>query len=328
MAPAVYSRKRQRALERSTLANSAVPPCDKDSTTPWNDADEEASSPHCPLQEHAAVDLRDARPHPRVDGEVPRASTSPQPRKRRWVQLHLDAGQRDLSHRTCAVCDMVYAPGAPGDNALHRRVHARAVAARRRPPQLDCPKVSVGRVVATPPGARVIAVRPGDDGRAKRWIQRVDAYVARQIGELAPGTADSLDKSHWLAMLYVSKEHRSVDGYAFFEQASNVRRATVSSDGMCLTKTPFQATGKTLCGVRRVWVAPACRRGGIATMLLNLARTYFHADGRVIPQNMFAFTAPTQVGAFLALNFVHKNSGNVLTIYNPPAFFSSPQDGN
>jgi GNAT superfamily N-acetyltransferase len=213
---------------------------------------------------------------------------------------------------------MVYAPGALGDNELHRRVHARAVAARGRPPQLDCPKVAVGRVVATPPGARVIAVRPGDDGRAKRWVQRVDAYVARQMGEVAHAAADSLDKSLWLAMLHVSNEQRIVDGYAFFEPASTVRPATVSSDGICTAQTSFQDTAKTWCGVRRVWVAPACRRSGIATMLLNLARTNFHADGRVIPQDMFVFTAPTQVGAFLALKFVHDNKGNDLIIYNPP----------
>ena len=38
-------------------------------------------------------------------------------------QTHLDFGQKNFSYTTCSVCDMVYCPGDPTDEAMHASQH-------------------------------------------------------------------------------------------------------------------------------------------------------------------------------------------------------------
>jgi hypothetical protein len=40
-------------------------------------------------------------------------------------QLFLDFGQKNFSSRTCSVCNMVYCPGLPEEELMHRREHKR-----------------------------------------------------------------------------------------------------------------------------------------------------------------------------------------------------------
>jgi GNAT superfamily N-acetyltransferase len=248
--------------------------------------------------------------------EPSRDAAADPPQKRRWVQLHLDAGQRDLSHCACAECGMVYAPGAPGDNALHRSVHARIVADRDRPPQLVTPDSGIGQRVASPPRARVLAVRHLDTGHARRWVQRADAYVASQIGDSGL-TVQYFETSCWVALLYVSLEQRLVDGYLLLERVTTQRQAKISSEGVSTVETSSRHLRGNFCGVRRIWVAPACRRRGIASTLLEQARMFFGTDGQVLSREGLVFTTPTRAGALLALSFMRGRGEGTLGVYEP-----------
>lgn len=104
-------------------------------------------------------------------------ATNEQPTRAKLQQTFLDFGQRDFDRKTCKVCGMVYAPGVPADEKLHKQVHAKAVA----------PKIvrvwADARVVAQTPSMRIVSVL-SDDPQAtwRRVASAVDA-AAEALGE-------------------------------------------------------------------------------------------------------------------------------------------------
>lgn len=61
--------------------------------------------------------------------QLPADSRRSQSRKRKkanskeLTQLYLDFGQKDFDSKTCSVCHMMYCPGLPKEELLHRRFH-------------------------------------------------------------------------------------------------------------------------------------------------------------------------------------------------------------
>ena len=57
---------------------------------------------------------------------APDRALPPADRKPALRQSFLDLGQRNFHLVKCPVCSMVYAPGQPEDEALHRQFHGRS----------------------------------------------------------------------------------------------------------------------------------------------------------------------------------------------------------
>jgi N-acetyltransferase len=303
MSSVVYSRKRLRALKRAVAAPK-VP-----------------AAPAAPTSTPDTVSSAIFGTAGMAKSPSTFAKRVPKRPRSAWTQLHIDAGQRDISQRTCGGCGMVYAPGAPDDDALHRAFHAREAVGKGRPKCLAFSGWKAERVVSSDAQGRVIAVRPSDDAKHLSRVAAVDEYVALQLGgrvdaddghaadRIVPLGHDAKNQngvsgSAWLALLYISRDLKSVEGYVLAERVVTARTIQLSSDGMATAHEGAAALTGALCGVRRVWVAPHVRRRGIASKLLNAARENVIC-AHVVPHRHVVFTTPTQAGARFALAFIH-----------------------
>jgi len=205
----------------------------------------------------------------------------------RFKQLHLDAGQSDFGHATCARCGMVYARGEDEDERLHAAFHA----ALLEPPAFRgwAAERVAWRCAAAPP-RRVLHVAPGDP--AAHWAR------VRALGDVA-AAALGLPPS-WLlqagahAFIAVSAAGR-VEGLLVAEALAEARRLLPGCAVLRCQRQPQPAGG----GVRAVWVHPAHRRAGTARRLLDAARAGLLA-GAVLPRELLAFSQPTPEGRALA----------------------------
>jgi DNA mismatch repair ATPase MutL len=64
------------------------------------------------------------------DNEKDKVKTEQQKKAKPLTQMYLDYGQRVFDWQVCALCEMVYAPGVPADEAAHRKHHKRALQRR------------------------------------------------------------------------------------------------------------------------------------------------------------------------------------------------------
>jgi ESCO1/2 acetyl-transferase len=168
---------------------------------------------------------------------------------------------------------------------------------------------------------RIVAVRQADDPKHLERVTAVDEYVSMQLGSQISGSRSDVGhrivmKGHgtqngangrnadWLALLYVSRNRRVIDGYVLSERVASACEVRLASDGVAIASTNAAPLVGALCGVRRIWVAPNARRRGIASMLLDAARQNI-VYAYHVPRSHVVFTTPTQVGALFALSYVY-----------------------
>lgn len=240
--------------------------------------------------------------HALSEAAAPPPTRPPPPRPPRLaVQTHLDLGQASFHSTTCPDCGLLYAPGDPADEALHRVHHAAAVKGPRVGPGGSVRVVREG-VAAQPPSARrgssalsstsgrILHAPPG------RRPAAVAAAIARAEAALGtpPGFTDPRGGKSTHVLLYEAASDRRVAGVAVVEALPRGCRVTrwKSENGSPPRTRPA-------AGVRAVWVAADHRRAGIASALLDAGRDVVAPLARV-PRGALAFSAPTDEGAALA----------------------------
>ena len=240
--------------------------------------------------------------HELSDAAAPPPTRPPPPRPPRApVQTHLDLGQASFHSTTCPACGLLYAPGDPADEALHRFHHAAATKGPRVGPGGGVRVVREGVAVqpssarrgssaASSSSDRILHAPPG------RRPAAVAAAIARAEAALgaSPGFTDPRGGKSTHVLLYEASTDRRVAGVAVLEALPRGCRVTrwKSENG-----SPHRT--RPAAGVRAVWVAPDHRRSGIASALLDAGRDVVAPLARV-PRSVLAFSAPTEEGAALA----------------------------
>lgn len=349
MLPVVYSRKRQRALERREQSSSSY--------LGKIEGDDAALSDKVSANERHQNDARN---------QLLTTCSKKARRKNSWLQLCIDAGQADISQRTCNVCGMVFTPGVPDDMTLHRSYHSRAVANKDRPPQLFLPDVGRYRVVVDAntswaremstlfrTGDRIIAITSSDTRDQIRTVSHVDSFIASMLNGCAADsrfavrhvspssldpkieTARNCEQAEWLALMYISSDSNDVRGYVLAELVSQASLVQISCEGLPVyhglsERLNSDGLRTPVCGISKVWVHPEFRRKKIALVMLHCAR--FHVTHPLqIPVSRVAFTPPTQAGAELALAFAHDHKqpkypgSRVIPVYRPQIYAIEPR---
>lgn len=260
-----------------------------------------------------------------------------QRRTRALIQTYLDVGQADISCRQCSECGMLYAPGARDDNAVHARHHAKWIRDRDKRPRF--PGWMGERVVGSVRTGRLVAVKACDVATWTKRAMEIDEFVSRQHLHMQPherlrlqrtnnsdsnnlssysslslpSSSPSSSSSSWLVILFVVDA--AVHAFLLTELVSGGCLASVAADGVATVNSRCRVDGRTLCGVRKIWVAHDWRRKGIASAMLDAARLNL-LYGVVLRLDDVAFTATTTAGAKFAAACATKCNNKHVIIYS------------
>jgi N-acetyltransferase len=209
-------------------------------------------------------------------------------------QLCLDLGQKKFGHVRCKVCGMIYTFGLYEDQLEHYRYH------RRQANVMSFQGWKKERVVATfNKNDRIIKVLPTD---SKKHLNKLSEIFDVMNTELGFKCNFSLTDKRLQTFLYISD--KKVIGCVLVESITQAYRLLPSvenrDDTYSLLCSEFPEAA--VMGVLRLWVTSSHRLKGIATCLLETARTHF-VFGFVVPKSSIAFSDPTSDGRKFATKF-------------------------
>lgn len=264
-------------------------------------------------------------------------------KKKRLVQMQLDLAA-EVS-KTCKVCGMEYIPSHADDAALHRKFHNMniggvditralserlkknqvwaggdrsfiAVVSRRDMLALRNKASEVLKVVNRELGAVPIA----DDVLWSRLRNSIAAEAVGQQGKAQQprkGNGDGSASDRFKAYLYVHGQkcvgaclaERIQEAFPVLDQddaSESPGRLPADSCGSSISigNTPEAA----ILGVSRIWTSNLHRKHGIATRLLDSARSDF-LYGMTIDKGRVAFSQPTESGGQLARKWFGRRAG-------------------
>ncbi|PSN62628.1 hypothetical protein BS50DRAFT_502482, partial [Corynespora cassiicola Philippines] len=265
--------------------------------------------------------------------------TKPPPKKRRLVQMQLDLASE--THKTCKVCGMGYVPSNAEDAALHRKFHAMnvggvdftkafverlrqnqvwaggdgsfiAVIGRKDTAALRNRASDVLKVVTTELGAIPIA----DEAL---WSQiRTTGEDTKTQGEGAEkGNRACSTSDRFKAYLYVRGQkcvglclaERIHEACTVLDQGDVSKAAGQLPEGFQGSSISIsEATEPAMLGISRIWTSNLQRKQGIATRLLDSARSEFQY-GMTIDKAKVAFSQPTESGGKLARKWFGRQAG-------------------
>jgi hypothetical protein len=240
---------------------------------------------------------------------------------KRMVQMQLDLASE--SRKACKTCGMEYIPSNAEDAALHRKFHAMNVGG------VDFTKTTVERF-------RKNQVWTGGDGSFIAMVGRKDALALRHRTsevlkvvntELAAvpiadedlwsraSTADTVTADSKSAVgdrfktyLYIRGQkcigaclaERIWEAYAVLAQDdASAQALQLSSENRSSSISVGATATPVILGISRIWTSNQHRKQGIATRLLDCARSeFFH--GMLVVKDEVAFSQPTQSGGNLA----------------------------
>ncbi|XP_064382282.1 N-acetyltransferase ESCO2-like [Halichondria panicea] len=209
-------------------------------------------------------------------------------------QMQLDCGQKLLGHVTCKLCGMVYTHTQLDDQVEHSRFHSRFVAG------VNFPGWKNERVVAILEFGRIIMVLPSESKQHSKKMEDIQALVDHDLGySVSPGQA----KRVFTVFLCVAK--RKIMGCVFTERIKQGYEVLCDESSSFDNLTAWYSSNEpqpAVLGINRLWVAANCRRMGVASKLLNSARSCL-IPGSVIPKDKMAFTDPTPDGKLFASHY-------------------------
>lgn len=233
-------------------------------------------------------------------------------KRRRLTQTCIDAGQRGLDWTACKKCGMQYVGGSAEDASRHKAACARIARAARAPPALNFAAWKDvyrtredGLLLRRPNGDRVVAVGASFTHNLRR-AEDVDAFVTGKLGIDSERLASIA--CPWLALVYVDGDAKRITGYALVQLVSGGRLARIGEDGCAVLIEGEKRVSRELLGVRRIWVAEACRRKSRASLLVDAARAAV-VPGALFSRCRVAFTTPTQSGARFAVRYSNSAQG-------------------
>ncbi|PAA58562.1 hypothetical protein BOX15_Mlig020499g4, partial [Macrostomum lignano] len=220
------------------------------------------------------------------------------------VQLNLDFGQSNLGTVTCSGCGMVYSAGNQADAVRHARFHAsRRPAAAAATAAASAASASAWRgqqaVKEFFNGDRIVRVSPGAGGGVG-W-QRAKEIFRLMDEELGQGTEPDA-YSGMLVLLYV-RHQSGIVGCCIAEPIRTAYRLLPPVEGAEAATERDTEPLPAQCGIHKVWCQSGHRRSGVATTLLDAARSCLYL-GLQVPLSLTAFTAPTPSGYRLACRYL------------------------
>jgi N-acetyltransferase len=259
------------------------------------------------------------------------------------VQMQLDLASE--LRKACKTCGMEYIPSNAEDAALHRKFHAmnqggvdfsKSTVARLRKNQIW--SEGDGSFIAVVGRKDALALRNKISGVLKvvnselaavsisdeeLWSQAAESdntHAQREEGRTQ--TAQKRDVSapavdRFKTYLYIRGQkcigaclvERIWEAYSVLEQdaafAQHQRlRAESQSSSISISTT----TNPVLLGVSRIWTSNQHRKQGIASSLLNCARSHF-LYGITVEKEEVAFSQPTESGGNLARKWFGRQAG-------------------
>ncbi|KAL5116808.1 hypothetical protein ACEQ8H_005289 [Pleosporales sp. CAS-2024a] len=260
---------------------------------------------------------------------VPPAKVKP----KQMVQMQLDLASE--SRKSCRICGMEYIPSNAEDASLHRRFHAMNVGG------VDFTKATVERlrkkqVWSAGDGSFVAAVGRKDALALRHRTSDVLKVVNTELGAVpipdgdlwsqtcAPDDADakvehcqSAPVDRFQTYLYIRDQkcigaclaERIWDSYTVLapdDATGQVHRLadTTRSSSISISAAKTRA----LLGISRIWTSNQHRKQGIATRLLDSARSNF-LYGLTVEKDQVAFSQPTESGGNLARKWFQQDHG-------------------
>lgn len=266
-----------------------------------------------------------------------------QPKPKRMVQMQLDLASE--SRKACKTCGMEYIPSNAEDSALHRKFHAmnvggvdftKATVERLRKSQVwsggDGSFVAVvGRKDAlalrnrTSDVLKVVntelgAVSISDD---ELWSQtRASDATKSHTSKLSSsdsksGRSTQTPVDRFKTYLYI-RGHKCVgaclaeriwEAYTVLPQDdATAQTRQLPSDTKSSSISISISTTPALLGISRIWTSNEHRKQGVATRLLECARSDF-LYGMTVGKDKIAFSQPTESGGNLARKWFGREDG-------------------
>lgn len=247
------------------------------------------------------------------------------------VQMQLDLASE--SRKACKTCGMEYIPSNAEDTALHRKFHAMNVGG------VDFTKATVDRL-------RKNQVWSGGDGSFIVVIGRKDALALRnktsdvlKVVNTELGAVPITDEDLWSqtraltdarkdgsrstpvdrfkTYLYIRSQkcvgvclaERIWEAYTVLAQddaSAQIRQLATETKSSSISIST--ATSPALLGISRIWASNQHRKQGIASRLLDCARSDF-LYGLTVEKEQVAFSQPTESGGNLARRWFRCEDG-------------------
>ncbi|XP_050178123.1 N-acetyltransferase ESCO2 isoform X2 [Myiozetetes cayanensis] len=218
-------------------------------------------------------------------------------------QMIIDAGQKHFGAIMCKSCGMIYSAASPEDEAQHLQHHQRFLEALRYGWKKE-------RVVAEFWDGKIVLILPTDPKYAVKKAEEVREIVDGELGFQQASVRGPEQSRTYLTYLFVSGG--TIVGCLLAEPITQAFRVLCDAGRSRCSRAPSPPPGRAwrcsaraeraLCGVSRIWVLGARRRGGIATRMLDVLRSTF-TFGSVLSSREIAFSDPTPHGKLLASSY-------------------------
>jgi N-acetyltransferase len=321
--PAVWSDEAPRSSPPSSPVPTSSPPPLQRRRPVFSLFRKQAKKPSTSKQPLSERSDNDARSPP----AAPPVKTKP----KHMVQMQLDLASE--SRKACKTCGMEYIPSNAEDAALHRKFHAMNVGG------VDFTKATVDRL-------RKNQVWSGGDGSFIAAIGRKNALALRsktsdvlKVVNTELGAVPISDEELWSqtrasgnvgkdgsrptpvdrfkTYLYIRGQkcigaclaERIWEGYTVLAQddaSAQTRKLAVETKGSSISIST--ASTPALLGISRIWTSNLHRKQGIASRLLDCARSDF-LYGLTVEKEQVAFSQPTESGGNLARKWFGREDG-------------------
>ena len=259
------------------------------------------------------------------------------------VQMQLDLARE--VQRTCEICGMQYIPSNAEDTALHRKYHA-TNAGGVDFTKATIERLKLNQIWAGGDGSFVAVIRRKDTlalrNKASEVLKVVNTELAavpisgevlwsqtrtsvltsatsfvKKVQSAAKGKSPSSASDRFKAYLYIRGQkcigaclaERIQEAYEVVDQDDASKRseqvpAEFQSSSISVGTEPKPA----ILGISRIWTSNSHRKHGIATRLLDSARSDF-LYGMTVEKSRVAFSQPTESGGRLARNWFGQRAG-------------------
>ena len=218
-------------------------------------------------------------------------------KKKPLAQMFLDLGQANFGKQNvCPICGMLTVHGVKEDERQHERICAaykNGVELQiRRPSGAAAAVRVVSRISST---TWIAEIRSTDSPVWQTKLQQCLSICNQELGFAMSSSGGSGTKktARTTAFLYIS--HKRVVGLVTAEPVTCGYWMETASER---SLTPQKA----LVGIYQLWTLQASRGQGIATQLVDAARSKL-VFGMQVPKSQVAFSSPTQAGLAFAKNY-------------------------
>jgi N-acetyltransferase len=216
------------------------------------------------------------------------------------TQLVIDAGQKKIGPRFCDECGMLYSPGEPQDEELHRQAHVRLDNVHSvtiwNNPRIIQNFIDVGIIVM---------VQCNNDSNI--ILNRLRDFLAWLDSELsATAEVSGVSGSTQRIFLYVyptkRKKIMKILGCAIVEPLDSNKAGFFLLNPDCSTSADYTKLSAQV-GITRLWTDPDYRKKQIATKICDSIRFNSGILGYVVPKDKLAILEPSEDGRRFMLRY-------------------------